>query len=70
LAFERLESFAAYQAVRHQAVAEDLPVDLSLDFGLRRSLTYWLVLSKARAGLLRRASAEPSGLRSLGFIEL
>jgi hypothetical protein len=56
--------------VRHQAAADDLIVDLRRDFGLIMSQTCWLVLSKARAGLMRRASAEPSGLRSLGFIEL
>jgi hypothetical protein len=53
--------------VRHQAAAEDLIEDLRRDFGLRKSQTFWLVLSKARAGLMRRASAEPSDLRSLYF---
>jgi hypothetical protein len=31
--------------------------------------TFGLVREDARAGFVRRASAEPSGLRSLDFIE-
>jgi hypothetical protein len=56
--------------VRHQAAADGLAVDLSLDFGLRKLQTFWMVFGKARAGFVRQASAEPFGLRSLGFIEL